>query len=87
MINFKENYHFSRFQRGSNIFKGGGPNFFQRGGGVLLLISYINPFPGGGSLPPLDPHLTALTIRPRSACIAHFYCEISSDIIRARLLI
>ena len=29
MVNFKENYHFSRFQRGSNIFPGGGgSNFF-----------------------------------------------------------
>ena len=24
MVNFKEIYHFSRFQRGSNIFQGGG---------------------------------------------------------------
>ena len=24
MVNFKENYHFSRFPRGSNIFQGGG---------------------------------------------------------------
>ena len=23
MVNFEENYHFSRFQRGSNIFQGG----------------------------------------------------------------
>ena len=35
MVNFKEIYHFSRFQRGSNIFQGGGgSNFFQGGGGV-----------------------------------------------------
>ena len=32
MVNFKENYHFSRFKRGSNIFQGGS-NFFQGGGG------------------------------------------------------
>ena len=33
MVNFKEIYHFSRFQRGSNIFqgRGGGSNFFQGG--------------------------------------------------------
>ena len=32
MVNFEENYHFSRFQRGSNIFQGGGgSNFFQGG--------------------------------------------------------
>ena len=59
MVNFKENYHFSRFQRGSNIFQGGG--------GVHLLIPYRNPYylwfsRGGGSgppapPPPLDPHL------------------------------
>ena len=33
MVNFKQIYHFSRFQRGSNIYRGGGPNFFQGGGG------------------------------------------------------
>ena len=38
MVKFKENYHFSRFQRGSNIFQGGG------GGGVQL-------FPGAGGGP------------------------------------
>ena len=42
MVNFKEIYHFSRFQRGSYIFQGGGSNFFQ--GGVLLLIPYRNPY-------------------------------------------
>ena len=33
MVNFKEIYHFSRFQRGSNFFQGGGgeSNFFQGG--------------------------------------------------------
>ena len=41
MVNFEENYHFSRFQRGSNIFEGGGgggPTFSRGGGGVQLLI-------------------------------------------------
>ena len=65
MVNFKEIYHFWRFQRGSNIFQGGS-NFFQGGGGVLLLISYRNPYNlwfsrGGGPdplSPPLDPHLS-----------------------------
>ena len=44
MVNFKEIYHFSRFQRGSNIFLvgGGESNFFQRGEGVQLLIPYRN---------------------------------------------
>ena len=32
IVNFREIYHFSRFQRGSNIFKRGS-NFFQGGGG------------------------------------------------------
>ena len=46
MVNFEENYHFSRFQRGSNIFQfggggGGGPTFSK---GVLLLIPYRNPY-------------------------------------------
>ena len=47
MVNFKEIYLLSRFQRGSNIFQGwgGGSNFFQGGGGgVQLLIPYRNPY-------------------------------------------
>ena len=58
MVNFKEIYHFSTFQRESNIFQGGGSNFFQ------LFIPYRNPynlwFSRGGPdplSPPLDPHL------------------------------
>ena len=35
MFNFKEIYHFSRFQRGSNIFQWGS-NFFQGGGSNCL---------------------------------------------------
>ena len=47
MVNFEENYHFSRFQRGSNIFQGGGG-----GGGVQL-------FPGGSNcLYPIETHIT-----------------------------
>ena len=40
MVNFKEIYHFSRFQRGSNIFQGGGggSNFFQGGGPVAYSL-------------------------------------------------
>ena len=45
MVIFKENYHFSRFLRGSNIFQGGGVggefNFFQ---GVQLLIPFRSPY-------------------------------------------
>ena len=58
MVNFKEIYHFSRFQRGSNIFQGGGgcPTFSR---GVQLLIPYRNPynlrFSRGGSGPPVPP--------------------------------
>ena len=57
MVNFEENYHLSRFQRGSNIFQGGG------GSNCLIPIeTHITcDFPGGaGSGPPvptLDPHL------------------------------
>ena len=39
MVDFEENYHFSRFQWGSNIFHGGGPTFSR---GVQLLIPYRN---------------------------------------------
>ena len=55
MVNFKENYHFSRFQ--------GGPTFSREGGGSYCLFP-IEPlitwdFPGGSGppVPPLDPHL------------------------------
>ena len=65
MVNFKENYHFSRFQRGSNIFQAGS-NFFRGGGGgsncLFPIETHITcDFPGGGGVqtpcPPLDPHL------------------------------
>ena len=64
MVNFKEIYHFSRFQRGSNIFQGGGSNVFHGGGGESICLFPIEThitcyFPGGGGplSPPLDPHL------------------------------
>ena len=44
MVNFKEIYHFSRFQqRGSNIFHGGGgggggPTFSRRGGPIAYSL-------------------------------------------------
>ena len=47
MVNSKEIYHFSRFQRG--------PTFL---GGIQLLIPYRNP--GGGSGPPVPPSGSAL---------------------------
>ena len=39
MVNFKEIYHFSTFQRGSNILPWGGG-----GGGVQLLTPLRNPY-------------------------------------------
>ena len=65
-VNFKEIYHFLRFQRGSNIFQGGGgvQLFPGRGSNCLFPIeTHITcDFPGGGGwsgppVPPLDPHL------------------------------
>ena len=61
---FKEIYHFSRFQRGSNIFQEGS-NFFQGGGSNSLfpIETHITcAFPGGGGVrtpcpPLLDLHL------------------------------
>ena len=58
MVNFKENYHFSRFQ-GGPTFSGG------RGGGSNCLFPIEThiacDFPGGGGpdplSPPLDPHM------------------------------
>ena len=48
MVNFKEIYHFSRFQRGSTFSRGGGVQLFPGGGGgeggVQLLIPYRNQY-------------------------------------------
>ena len=56
MVNFKENYHFSRFK--------GGPTFSRGGGGgsncLFPIETHITcDFPGGSGppVPPLDPHL------------------------------
>ena len=56
MVNFEENYHFSRLQRGSNIFKGGGggPTFSRGGGSNCLYPIEANitcDFPGGSGPP------------------------------------
>ena len=55
MVNFKEIFHFSRFQRGSNIFQGGGGGpTFSRGGPIAYSLSdFISDF---GKLP-LSEHL------------------------------
>ena len=66
-VTFIENYYFPRFQRGSNIFQGGGGPTISRGG-VQLLISYRNQhilwFSRGGGvrtpIPPLDPPMVKL---------------------------
>ena len=45
MVNFEENYNFSRFQRGSNIFKGGGGvQLFPRGSNCLYPIETQWPY-------------------------------------------
>ena len=58
MVNFKENYHFSRFQGGPTFSRGGGSNCLNP------IETHITcDFPGGGGggpdplFPPLDPHL------------------------------
>ena len=70
MVIFKEIYHFSRFQRGSNIFQG--VQLFPGGGGagsncLFPIETHITcDFPGGGGsgppVPPLDPHLISIGI-------------------------
>ena len=64
MVNFKENYHCSRFLRGSNIFQGGGGVHLFPGRGVPIAYSYRKyitcDFPGEVGTPcppPMDPHL------------------------------
>ena len=39
MVNFKEIYHFSRFQRGPTFSRGGGPAFPRGGGGGPIAYS------------------------------------------------
>ena len=69
MVNFKEKYHFSRFQRGSKFFQwvgGGGGNFFHGGGGgsncLFPIETHITcDFPGGGGVrTPCPPSGSAL---------------------------
>ena len=56
MVNFKEIYHFSRFQRRSNILQGGGVQLL-----CPIETNITCDFPGGVRTPcpppPLDPHL------------------------------
>ena len=56
MVNFKETFHFSRFERGPTFT--GGPTFPGGGGGVSNCLFPIEThitcdFPGGGSEPPV----------------------------------
>ena len=71
MVNFKEIYHFSRFQRGSNIFQGG-PTFSRGGSNCLFPIeTHITcDFPGGvrTPCPPLWIRTCTLTLM-----VDHYY--------------
>ena len=52
MINFKENYHFSRFRRASNIFQGrGGVQLFQWGSNFFQVCVCVGG--GGGGKGPI----------------------------------
>ena len=76
MVIFKEIYHFSRFQRGSNIFQGGGGSNFSQGGGgrgsncLFPIETHITcDFSGGGGVrtpcPPSGSALGVLVSRQR----------------------
>ena len=78
MVNFKEIYHFSRFQRGSNIFQGGGGPTFSRGGSNCLfpIETHITcDFPGGGVRTPCPLSGSALEVQEknRQKCITNEY--------------
>ena len=75
MANFKEIYHFSRFQRGSNIFQGGGVLLFPGGGGgsncLFPVETHITcDFPGGSGTA-LDLHLPVWNLA--STCPGAYY--------------
>ena len=58
MVNFKENDHFSRFLRGSNIFQGGGgcPTFSRGSNCLFPIVTHITcDFPGGSGPPAFPP--------------------------------
>ena len=59
MVNFEENYHFSRFQRGSNIFQGGVQHFPGGSNCWYPIETHITcDIPGvPDPLTHLDPHL------------------------------
>ena len=71
MVYFKENYNFPRFQRASNIFPGGGVQFFLVGGAgsncLFPIESHITcVFPGGGVGAPCPPP------PPLNQCMQYF---------------
>ena len=58
MVVSKKNYNFPRFQRGSNIYQGGGPTFSR---GIQMLISIETDITCPDPLSPLlDPCVIAL---------------------------
>ena len=84
MVNFEENYHFSRFQRGSNIFQAG-VQLFPGGSNCLFPIGthITRDFPGGSG-PPAPPPPPALWIR---TCILHTpYFVVSNALTLRRVL-
>ena len=79
MVNFEENYHFSRFRRGPTFSRGGGgSNFFQAEGGQLL-IPYRNRHNlwfsrvSGHPAPSLDPHLNSEDTDEISHWYTHYF--------------
>ena len=83
MVNFEENYHFSRFQRGSIIFNG--VQLFQGGGGSNCLFpieTHITcDFPGvvQTPCPPSGPALAKIVIK-FSIAVLTLSRDIHSDI-------
>ena len=76
MVNFKEIYHFSRFQRGSNIIRGGGGFQLFPGGSRLLIPieTHITcDFQGGPD--PLSPSGSALVALPRGSMGLSAVCD------------
>ena len=81
MVNFKENYYFSRFQGGPTFSGGGGSNC------LFPLETHITcDFPGGSGppVPPLDPHLYNNNLRNLSSIKKTAFTDFKEEFVKRK---